>query len=217
MARPLSPSEAHSMRHVTASPPPPSEGAGVVPPLTADECEEKGKIEFRRKNYDAALLHFFDGVAIDPNHHVLYSNRSACYASLQKWDEALADAQKCVAIAPTFIKGFVRLGQALLGKRDYTGALEAYQKGLETDPSSEMLKECIAQVVTTACAKCKAKEGLMRCATCKSVCYCCKECQKGDWQTHKLICWIKTRHRRTGRCPSGGACVRTVFTETVVR
>jgi hypothetical protein len=36
--------------------------------------------------------------------HPVRSNRSASYASLKKWPEALADAEKCVELKPDFIK-----------------------------------------------------------------------------------------------------------------
>ena len=31
-------------------------------------------------------------------------------------------------------------------------------------------------------------EGIKRCSQCKSRHFCCKECQKADWKTHKKIC-----------------------------
>lgn len=35
---------------------------------------------------------------------VLYSNRSAAFASLQSWDEAADDAEQCTILMPTWIK-----------------------------------------------------------------------------------------------------------------
>jgi stress-induced-phosphoprotein 1 len=49
---------------------------------------------------------------------VLYSNRSACYASLKDFQKALDDANKCVEIAPTWSKGYGRKGAALHGQGD---------------------------------------------------------------------------------------------------
>lgn len=37
---------------------------------------------------------FTQAIALDPSNHVLYSNRSACYASLKEFDTALEDAVK---------------------------------------------------------------------------------------------------------------------------
>ncbi|KAI1774545.1 hypothetical protein F4818DRAFT_418218 [Hypoxylon cercidicola] len=42
-------------------------------------------------------------------------------------------------------------------------------------------------MVSNKCAVCW-KDDAKRCGTCKSCSYCSKECQKSDWQSHKLLC-----------------------------
>ena len=60
-----------------------------------------------------------------PSNHVLYANRSACYAELagkewahrQKvvlWAQALAQAEQCTVLGPTWGKGYLRLATAQL-------------------------------------------------------------------------------------------------------
>ena len=51
--------------------------------MSAEELKAKGNAAFTAKNYDEAIDCFSQGIAIDPNNHVLYSNSSACYAGLQ--------------------------------------------------------------------------------------------------------------------------------------
>jgi stress-induced-phosphoprotein 1 len=43
---------------------------------------------------------------------VFYSNRSGAYASLEKYQEALEDATKCVELKSDWAKGYVRKGLA---------------------------------------------------------------------------------------------------------
>ena len=47
-------------------------------------------------------------------------------------------------------------------------------------------------VPAAACDRCKKKESadlkLLVCSRCKKAVYCSRECQKGDWKTHKLRC-----------------------------
>lgn len=40
------------------------------------------------------------------------------------------------------------------------------------------------------CGAHKKEDGgqLMKCANCKDIAYCCKECQKSDWKRHKAVC-----------------------------
>lgn len=50
-------------------------------------------------------------ITIDPDNHVLYSNRSAAYLKSDSKSKALWDAQKCVELQPEWAKGYSRLGE----------------------------------------------------------------------------------------------------------
>ncbi|KAJ0105957.1 hypothetical protein Patl1_18563 [Pistacia atlantica] len=106
----------------------------------AEEAKAKGNAAFSAGDYDAAVRHFSDAIALAPSNHVLYSNRSAAYASLNNFAEALADAKKTVELKPDWPKGYSRLGAAYVGSHNYGDAISAYKKGLEIDPHNEALK-----------------------------------------------------------------------------
>ncbi|XP_044487319.1 hsp70-Hsp90 organizing protein 3-like [Mangifera indica] len=106
----------------------------------AEEAKAKGNAAFSAGDYDTAVRHFSDAIALAPSNHVLYSNRSAAYASLHKYTEALADAKKTVELKPDWPKGYSRLGAAYVGSHKYAEAISAYKKGLEIDPNNEALK-----------------------------------------------------------------------------
>ena len=69
----------------------------------ADEQKALGNAEFKTGNYEAAITFFSKSIELGGD-HVLYSNRSACYCGLAKYDEALKDAESCIAKAPTWAK-----------------------------------------------------------------------------------------------------------------
>ena len=52
-------------------------------------------------------------ITIDPDDHVLYSNRSAAYMKADSKSKALWDAQKCVELQPEWPKGYSRLGKLI--------------------------------------------------------------------------------------------------------
>jgi len=79
---------------------------------------------------------------------VLYSNRSACHASLRSYGNALADAQKCVELKPEWPKGYSRLGAALHGLGKYEEAVEALEDGLRRDPQSAQLQSALSEAVS---------------------------------------------------------------------
>lgn len=110
----------------------------------ADEAKSKGNAAFSSGNYEEAIKHFSEAIALAPTNHVLYSNRSAAYASLNKYNEALQDAKKTVEIKADWSKGYSRLGAAYVGLGKYDDAISSYKKGLEFDPSNEALKSGLA-------------------------------------------------------------------------
>jgi stress-induced-phosphoprotein 1 len=57
-------------------------------------------------------------IELDSSSYVLYSNRSASYASLRDFEKALADATKTVELNPGWGKGYGRKGAALHGLGD---------------------------------------------------------------------------------------------------
>ena len=60
----------------------------------ADALKDQGNKAFQAKDYDTAITLFSQAIELDPNNHVLYSNRSAAYAGKKDWSQALVDAEK---------------------------------------------------------------------------------------------------------------------------
>jgi stress-induced-phosphoprotein 1 len=89
---------------------------------------------------------FTQAIALDPTNHILYSNRSAAYASKKEWDNALNDAEKTTELKPDWPKGWGRKGTALYGKGDLLGAHDAYEQGLKIDPNNAGMKNDLASV-----------------------------------------------------------------------
>mmetsp|Transcript_8439 Transcript_8439/g.21886 ORF Transcript_8439/g.21886 Transcript_8439/m.21886 type:complete len:83 (-) Transcript_8439:1516-1764(-) len=54
----------------------------------ADEHQAKGNEFFRNDRFDKALECYTKAIELDQTQGALYSNRSACYAELEKWTEA---------------------------------------------------------------------------------------------------------------------------------
>ncbi|KAH9584300.1 hypothetical protein LSM04_008310 [Trypanosoma melophagium] len=96
--------------------------------------------------WNKAADSFGKAIELDPSNHVLFSNRSACYAALHKYENALTDAEKCISLKPDWVKGYVRRGAALHGLKRYDEAVEVYNKGLSVDPSNTACTEGIASV-----------------------------------------------------------------------
>jgi hypothetical protein len=82
----------------------------------------------------------------DPTNHVLFSNRSGAHAAKSEFKEALMDANKCIDLNKDWAKGHSRRGAAYEGLRNWPSAQQAYEKGLELDPTSAVIKEALEKV-----------------------------------------------------------------------
>ncbi|XP_022738028.1 hsp70-Hsp90 organizing protein 3-like [Durio zibethinus] len=118
----------------------------------ADEAKAKGNAAFSSGDFNTAIKHFTEAINLSPTNHVLYSNRSAAYASLHQYEAALSDAKKTVDLKPDWSKGYSRLGAAHVGLHQYQDAVSAYKKGLEIDPNNEALKSGLADAQSAATA-----------------------------------------------------------------
>ena len=54
--------------------------------------------------------------------HAAYSNRSACHTHLGAFSAAIKDAERCIALEPTWSKGYSRKGRVELLTKQYSKA-----------------------------------------------------------------------------------------------
>ncbi|KAG2448193.1 hypothetical protein HYH02_006778 [Chlamydomonas schloesseri] len=120
--------------------------------MSSDELKAKGNAAFSAGNFEEAAKFFTEAIAVDPSNHVLYSNRSASYASLKRYTDALDDAKKCVSLKPDWAKGYSRLGAAYHGLGEYPEAIKAYEDGLQRNANSEQLKSALEEARAAAAA-----------------------------------------------------------------
>ncbi|CAG9463981.1 unnamed protein product [Pedinophyceae sp. YPF-701] len=114
-----------------------------------DKCreeKEKGNAAFQQQDFPTAVNHYSEALRRGPpSHndeaHKLFSNRAACYTKLGAWSEGLKDADKCIELAPSFIKGYIRKANLLFLMKDYDEALETYRAGLAVDEGDAELQE----------------------------------------------------------------------------
>ncbi|KAM9663185.1 tetratricopeptide repeat protein 31 isoform 6-T6 [Morphnus guianensis] len=91
-----------------------------------NEAAQKGR-------YAEAVQAFTEAVKLNPREHRLFGNRSYCYEKLQRYEEALRDAQVSLGLQPGWPKGFFRKGKALRGLKRYAEAVSTFEELLRLD------------------------------------------------------------------------------------
>ena len=105
----------------------------------ANSLKDEGNAAFTKGNFAEAVKCFTEAIAADGTNHILFSNRSSAHLSAKSAEKAVADAKVCVALMPTWGKGFSRLGAALQGADRPADAIAAYAQGLSVDPTNAVL------------------------------------------------------------------------------
>jgi len=120
------------------------------PPPQAEQHKLEGNDAFLQGEYAQAIL--FYSMAIDKVQslangggleHLCLANRSACFLKMGHHEKALADANKCVDIEPTYIKGVFRKGMALHAMGSYEEALPVLGQSLKMEPNNKQVKQAL--------------------------------------------------------------------------
>jgi len=112
----------------------------INPEISAQE-KDKGNEFFKKNQYPEAIQCYTEAIKRNPTDHTLYSNRAACYAKLGEFPLSVKDADECITLNPSFVKAYIRKGNAHYFLKEYHKSLEAYEKGLKLDESNAELKE----------------------------------------------------------------------------
>ena len=88
--------------------------AAAADALRSAAVKAEADAAYARGDFRAAADGYTRALASAPDAKLL-SNRSACYASLGQWDDALADARSAQSAAPTWHKAWCRVAAALHG------------------------------------------------------------------------------------------------------
>ena len=97
-------------------------------------------------NVSLAIDNYTKAINADGSNHVYYSNRSAAYLKKGDANNALEDANSCIALNPQFAKGYSRKGAALHSLKRYNDSISAYNEGLAKFPADAGLKKGLEDV-----------------------------------------------------------------------
>ncbi|KAI9143471.1 Metallo-dependent phosphatase-like protein [Paraphysoderma sedebokerense] len=116
----------------------------------AETLKEEANKLFLSKKFEDAICKYDEAVAINPNNPAYYSNRAFAYIKTEGFGFAVRDAEKAIALDPTFIKAYYRRASANMALMKFKEALKDFKavvKYAPQDPDAKRkLNECIKVV-----------------------------------------------------------------------
>ncbi|XP_059144707.1 tetratricopeptide repeat protein 28-like [Physella acuta] len=97
-------------------------------------------------NFRRAIQLYTDAIELDPENHILYTNRSAAHLKNGQVDKSLEDAIKARTICPKWGKAYLREGVALQELGRHGDALAAFACGLGQEPGNTQLLDGLVEV-----------------------------------------------------------------------
>eukprot|EP00033_Pygsuia_biforma_P002986 GCRY01003287.1.p1 GENE.GCRY01003287.1~~GCRY01003287.1.p1 ORF type:complete len:556 (-),score=142.03 GCRY01003287.1:37-1704(-) len=116
-------------------------------PELAEAERKQGNEKFGANDFPGAIRHYDEAIKRNPRDCRTYSNRAACYLKLAEPVIAAKDADKCIELDPTFIKGYLRKGMCHFMQKEYHKCLEIYDEGLKIDEHNQELRDAKQQAV----------------------------------------------------------------------
>jgi len=88
-------------------------------------------------DYPGALDDLDKLIELEPENALAYSNRANVYLEgWAKYDEAIADGMKAIALDPTYADAHYNLGNAYRGKGESEQAIQSYSQAVSLDPTN---------------------------------------------------------------------------------
>ena len=119
----------------------------------AEELKQKGNELYKQQKYHDAIEQYNKALEVSKDDPIILSNRSATYWKLGDYENSLSDAQHCIEVKPSWVKGYLRKTVALNCLKNYQEAKDTAIIGfsfndlrLTKDFVSEWLKASRAQV-----------------------------------------------------------------------
>ncbi|KAI9489839.1 hypothetical protein BDB00DRAFT_769834 [Zychaea mexicana] len=122
------------------------EKAAYHNPELADKAREEGNKLFKQQDWPGAIEQYTEAIKRNDKDVRPYSNRAVCYLKLMAVYEAEKDADKCIELDPSFVRGYIRKAAVEFAKKEYQKSIDALQLAQEHDKEGKSAREIQQQL-----------------------------------------------------------------------
>ncbi|TDH69526.1 hypothetical protein CCR75_003948 [Bremia lactucae] len=116
--------------------------------VKAEEVKAQGNAALSSQDYDGAATLYREALQLSPNgpfSHIYHSNLAAAHMYMGKYTEVIDHCEQSIALKPSYMKAYTRLGSAQLQLQDFDGAIDTYRRGLEIDSTNDACRSGLAE------------------------------------------------------------------------
>jgi len=115
-----------------------------TPEATQSLC--RGASALAQREFGSAMQHFEESIRADPTFAEAYNQRAIVHYLCERYEDSIRDCKRAIRRMPSHFGAWAGMGHchAHLGQVD--DAIECYRKSLEINPSSECLKQAVAEL-----------------------------------------------------------------------
>lgn len=104
---------------------------------TAELKKKAGNEEYSKKNYHAAVDLYTEAIDLEPSCPAYYGNRAAAFIMMEKYSQALEDANMSIRLDNSFLKGYTRASKCHIALGDARSARDCLDKVLKVHPDND--------------------------------------------------------------------------------
>ena len=109
--------------------------------MSVEERINAGNESFMDDEFEDAVKHYTEALALDPKNYNALVRRSQAYCKLRQFERAAMDAQKAIDVDPEKSVAYYRKAEACFDNDEYSSARRAAREALKHNPSAKEKKE----------------------------------------------------------------------------
>ena len=111
---------------------------------TPDSLKDLGNKAFASGSFQLAIDLYTEAISLQES-HIYYGNRANAHLQIGNFRLAISDCDEAIRIKPSYVKSYVRKGNALFNLQKSKEAKEMFEKAYEmelNDEIKDLIEEC---------------------------------------------------------------------------